>query len=155
LPHDLTKAQEATSGDPGIEAMLSRMKSDKPAGKACPRCGNRIPVKARDRERTVRSLSGPVTFKRNHRYCEQCKYGFYPVDRLLGLPDEGELTSEREKRVVDFAVKDGYGECAACWNLHCQQPVSENLLRRVIARVGAQCEEADQGRLQERLKPSS
>jgi hypothetical protein len=80
---------------PPVAAMLSRMKPEKPTGKACPRCGKRIPVKARDRERTVKSLAGPVTFKRNYHYCEKCEYGFYPVDRLLGLPEEGELTSER------------------------------------------------------------
>jgi len=142
------------SGDPGIEALLRRMKPEKPTGKACPKCGKRIPVKARDRERTVRSLSGPVTFKRNYHYCEECKYGFYPVDRLLSLPEEGELTSEMEKRVLDFAINDVYGECAARWNLHYPQPISENLLRRVIARVGAQCEAADQGHLQYELKPT-
>ena len=54
-------------------------------------------MKARDREHTVRSLSGPITFKRNYHYCEECKYAFYPVDRLLNLPEEGELTSEMEK----------------------------------------------------------
>jgi len=140
------------SGDRGLGALLRRMKPEKPTGKACPKCGTRIPVKARDRERTVRSLSGPMTFKRNYHYCEECKYGFYPVDRLLNLPEEGELTSEMEKRVLDFAINDVYGECAARWNLHYQQPISENLLRRVIARVGAQCEEADQGQLQEELK---
>jgi len=32
-------------------------------------------------------------------------------------------------------------------------PISENLLHRVVARVGEQCEAADQGRLQEALKP--
>jgi len=142
------------SGDPAILAMLSRMKPEKPTGKACPKCGKRIPVKVRDRERTVRSLSGPVTFKRNYHYCEECKSGFYPVDRLLNLPEEGELTSEMEKRVLDFAINDVYGECAARWNLHYRQPISENLLRRVIARVGAQCEAADHGQLQEELKPS-
>ncbi|HEY4882231.1 MAG TPA: UPF0236 family protein, partial [Myxococcales bacterium] len=142
------------SGDPGIEALLRRMKPEKPTGKACPKCGKRIPVKARDRERTVRSLSGPVSFKRNYHYCEECRYGFYPVDRLLSLPEEGELTSEMEKRVLDFAINDVYGECAARWNLHYQQPISENLLRRVIARVGAQCEAADQGQLQHELKPA-
>src|SRR5205823_10281705 len=84
------------SGDQGIEAMLRRMKPEKPTGKACPKCGKRTPVKVRDRERTVRSLAGPVTFKRNYHYCEECKYGFYPVDRLLNLPEEGELTSEME-----------------------------------------------------------
>ncbi len=94
-----------------------------------------------------------VTFRRNYHYCERCQYGFYPVDRLLSLPEEGELTSELEKRVLDFAVNDVYGECASRWSLHYQQPVSENLFRRVAARVGEQCEVADQGRLQEELKP--
>lgn len=75
--------------EPSIALMLSRMKPEKPTAKACPSCGKRTAVKARDRERTVRSLSGPVTFKRNYHYCESCKAGFYPVDRLLDLPEEG------------------------------------------------------------------
>ena len=74
------------------------------------------------------------------------------MDRLLDLPEEGELTSEMEKRVLDFAVNDVYGECAARWSLHYRQPLSENQFRRVVDRVGAQCEQADQGRLQEALK---
>lgn len=141
------------TGGPSLESMLARMKPEKPTGKACPRCGKRIPVKARDRERTVRSLSGPITFKRNYHYCGDCKYGFYPIDRLLDLPEEGELTSEVEKRVLDFAVNDVYGEGAARWNLHYREPISDNLLRRVAARVGQQCEAVDHGRLQEQLKP--
>lgn len=143
------------AGEPSIALMLSRMKPEKPTAKACPKCGKRVPVKARDRERTVRSLSGPVTFKRNYHYCEACQHGFYPVDRMLDLPEEGELTSEMEKRVLDFAVNDVYGECAARWSLHYQEPISETLLRRVVARVGGQCEEADQGHLQEALKPKA
>ena len=141
------------TGEPSIALMLSRMKPEKPTAKACPKCGKRIAVKARDRERTVKSLAGPVTFQRNYHYCEKCEYGFYPVDRLLGLSEEGELSSEMEKRVLDFAVNDVYGECAARWSLHYREPLSENLFRRVAARVGAQCETADQGRLQEALKP--
>ena len=105
----------------------------------------------------VKSLSGPVTFKRNYHYCEKCQHGFYPVDLRLGLPEEGELTSELEKGVLDFAVNDVYGECAERWALHYREPfrepVGETLFRRVVDRVGAQCEAADQGRLQEELKP--
>lgn len=142
------------AGKPSVAVMLSRMKDEKPTAKACPRCGKRTPVRARDRERTVRSLSGTVTFRRNYHYCEECKFGFFPVDRLLNLPEEGELTSEMEKRVLDFAINDVYGECAARWNLHYPEPLSENLLRRVVSRVGAQCEAADQQRLQQELKPS-
>jgi hypothetical protein len=141
------------SDDAALAAMLRKLKPEKPTTKLCPKCGKRVPVKARDRERTVKSLSGPITFKRNYHYCEKCQYGFYPVDQRLGLPEEGELTSEMEKRVLDFGVNDVYGECAARWSLHYQEPISENLLRRVVARVGEQCESADQGRLQEALKP--
>lgn len=138
--------------EPSISLMLSRMKPEKPTAKACPLCGTRTPVKVRDRERTVRSLSGPVTFKRNYHYCVDCKAGFYPVDRLLDLPEEGELSAELEKRVLDFALNDVYGECAARWGLHYPDTISENLLRRVVDRVGRQCEAADQGRLQSELK---
>jgi len=153
---DMEQAAEelkGETGEPSIALMLSRMKPEKPTAKACPKCGKRVAVKARERERTVRSLSGAVTFKRNYHYCEACKYGFYPVDRLLDLPEEGELTSEMEKRVLDFAVNDVYGECEARWSLHYREPISENLLRCVVARVGTQCEAADQGYLQEALKP--
>src|SRR5256712_5958529 len=129
------------------------MKPEKPTGKACPKCGKRIPVKVRDRERTVRSLAGPVTFKRNYHYCDECKCGFYPVDRLLDLPEEGELTAEMEKRVLDFAINDVYGQSAARWKVHYREPISDNLLRSVADRVGRQCEEADQLRLHEQLKP--
>ncbi len=141
------------SDDAALAAMLRKVKPEKPTAKACPKCRKRVPVKARDRERTVKSLSGPITFKRNYHYCEKCKYGFYPVDQRLGLPEQGELTSELEKRVLDFAANDVYGECVARWSLHYQEPISENLLRRVVARVGEQCETADQGHLQEALKP--
>ncbi len=112
-----------------------------------------VPVKARDPERTVRSLSRPMTFRRNYHYCEKCQHGFYPAGRLLGLPEEGELTSEMEKRVLDFAVNDVYGECAARWSLHYREPISENLLRWVVAWVGEQCAGADQGHLHAELKP--
>jgi len=143
------------SDDAALAAMLRKVTPEKPTAMVCPKCGKRVPVKARDRERTVTSLSGPITFKRNYHYCEKCEYGFYPVDQRLGLPEEGVLTSELEKRVLDFAVNDVYGECAARWTLHYQEPISENLFRSVAARVGEQCETADQGRLQEALKPRS
>lgn len=130
---------------PPLAAMLARMKPEKPTAKACPRCGKRVAVKARDRERAVKSLVGPVTFKRNYHYCERCKHGLYPVDRLLDLPEEGELSSEMEKRAVDFAVNDVYGECAARWSLHCREEVSENLFRRVAARVAGSASRPSRG----------
>ena len=69
------------TGGPSLALMLSRMKPEKPTPKACPNCGKRTPVKARDRERTVRTLSGSITFRRNYHYCERCKRGFVVIRR--------------------------------------------------------------------------
>lgn len=136
-----------------LEALLARMPLEKPTAKLCPKCGKRTPVKAQDRERTLRTLAGRVTLTRNYHYCEHCQFGFYPLDRALDLPEEGELTREMEKRVLDFAINDVYGECAARWRVHYEEPISENLLRRVVARVGAHCEATNARVLHEELKP--
>jgi hypothetical protein len=136
---------------PAIAAMLSRMKPEKPTAKACPQCGKRVAVKARERERAVRSLSGPVTFKRNYHYCHDCKHGFYPVDYLLGLPEEGDVTAEMEKRLLDFAVNDTFDEAAERWSMHYQEPISATLLHRVADRVGRRSEACNKQGLQDQL----
>ena len=75
-----------------IDALLQQMPLEKPTGKPCPKCGKRTPVKAKDRERTLRTMAGRVTLTRNYHHCEQCKLGFHPLDSALELPEEGELT---------------------------------------------------------------
>lgn len=136
-----------------LNALLARMPLEKPTAKLCPKCGKRVAVKAKDRPRALRTMAGTLTLKRNYHYCESCSLGFYPVDRALDLPEDGELTREMEKRVLDFAVNDVYGECAKRWRVHYREAISENLLRRVVERVGTQCEAADATYLQEELKP--
>src|SRR6266508_2756507 len=51
--------------------------------KPCPRCGKPARVRARDRSRTVRTVSGTYTVRRHQHYCEPCRHGFYPLDRAL------------------------------------------------------------------------
>src|SRR4051812_30009915 len=131
-----------------LKLFLSRMPIEAPTGKLCPKCGKRTAVKAKDRERTVRTLVGTVTLTRNYHYCDGCQHGWYPVDRTLELPEEGELTAEMEKRALDFAINDVYGDCADRWRLHYRAALSETLFRNVVSRVGKQCESADQQRLQ-------
>ena len=137
-----------------LNSMLARLPLEAPTGKLCPKCGKRVPVKAKDRERELRTMAGRVTLKRNYHYCETCKLGFCPLDRALELPEEGELTAEMEKRVLDFALNDVYGECAARWRVHYAESASDNLFRRVVSRVGTHCMAVDQQMLQEELKPA-
>jgi hypothetical protein len=142
-----------TSGPPAILAMLSRMRPEKPTAKACPQCGQRTKVKVRDRERTVQSLSGPVTFKRNYHYCEDCRHGFYPVDYLLGLPEDGDVTAELERRILDFGVNDTFDEAADRWQMHYSLAISAHMIRSVVERVGRRCQVVDEERLQKELLP--
>jgi hypothetical protein len=135
-----------------LQALLDRLPLEKATAKLCPRCGKRVAPKARDRQRTLRTMAGALTLTRNYHYCERCQHGFYPLDVALDLPEEGELTREMEKRVLDFAINDVYGECVARWKLHYREQISENLLRRVVSRVGEQCESSDATYLQEELK---
>jgi len=135
-----------------LAVLLGRLKDELPTAKPCPKCTKRVPVRAADRERTLTSLVGPVTLKRNYHYCEDCKFGFCPLDLRLELPESGELTSEMEKRALDFSVNDVFDECAQRWRVHYERPLSPVAFRHVAERVGKQCEAADQGRLQEKLK---
>lgn len=139
-------------GKPPLAVMLGRLKPERPTPKVCPRCRRKVPVKARDRERTVEALGGPVTYRRNYHYCEVCRAGFYPVDRRLGVPEEGDLSSEMERRVLDFGVNGPFDQGAERWSVHYpQRPVSSNMLRGVVERVGVKCEAAEPLRLQQEL----
>jgi hypothetical protein len=49
--------------------MLARIPLEAPSGTLCPTCGKRVPVKAKDRERELRTLAGHGTLTRNYRAC--------------------------------------------------------------------------------------
>ncbi|MBC7793797.1 MAG: hypothetical protein H7Z43_08815, partial [Clostridia bacterium] len=77
--------------------------------------GEATSVRSRNVERTVTTLHGEQTVTRNYYNCRSCGTGFYPRDAELGLPAEGALSLEMERRVLDFAVSGPYEECAgAC-----------------------------------------
>ena len=88
-------------------------------------------------------MSGTHTIRRNYHYCEGCRHGFYPRDEFLGLPREGELSSELEKRVADFAVNDPYDVAEVRWSFHYAHGVSANQFRQVAKRLGQQIEGAN------------
>jgi hypothetical protein len=98
-----------------LNALLARMPLEAPTGKRCPQCAmrpsihrackKRVSVKAKDRTRSLRTMAGALTLTRNCHSCEACQLGFYPLDRTLELPEEGELTAVMEKRVPRFRAQ--------------------------------------------------
>ena len=115
--------------------------TDKP--KECPLCGRRVRIRARLLPRSFQSLSGTHTIRRHYHYCEDCKEGFFPLDYLLGLPKEGDLSEELEMRAADFAVNDVYELAERRWNLHYPNRSSSNQFRQVAKRLGQMVEESN------------
>jgi hypothetical protein len=141
------------SGAVPLKDMVTRLKPETGQARPCPRCARPIPVKAKNRERTLMTLSGPLTLVRNYHYCDTCKHGFYPRDAQLGLAPEGDLSPELEKRVTDMALNDPYGRVAQRWTVHYAFPISDNLARGAIERMGRMAEASEPLYVQEELKP--
>ncbi len=141
-------------GRESLEAMIEVLPPETDEAKPCPKCGKPISVRARRRERQVLTLSGPITFVRNYHYCEHCEEGFYPRDAELGLPEEGDVSEEMSKRILDLGVNDTFAAAAERFSIHYPQEISENLVRRVVDRVGRMCEHADPLLLQESSMPT-
>lgn len=108
----------------------------------CPKCGAPVPVKARNRVRNFLTVAGELRLSRNYHYCETCRRGFYPRDLELKLPEEGEVSDAMEKRILDFGVNTTFEEAAQRWCIHYPFPISSNLVRRVVDRVGRRAEAA-------------
>lgn len=126
---------------------------DKPT--RCPKCGGHARIEEKKRERTVQTLSGKHTYRRNYQRCLDCRHGFAPVDDELGIPAEGAVTLEVEKRILDFGVNDVFDEGARRFSMHYGWSISDNLVRRVVDRVADCLESISEPALQAALLPSS
>lgn len=138
-----TEADARLAGARAMQAYLdAQAAAQTTASQPCPRCGAACRVRRRSVARTVRSRHGEHQFVRHYHYCEQCAQGFYPLDRALGLSDEGELTARMEQVVLDLGLHGTFEEAAARFALHHGGAISENLVRRVVDRVGRRAQEA-------------
>ena len=142
---DIESVIESDQRDLGQEELASAVDALAAEGltpKPCPKCGALVPVKARNRTRNVMTIAGELRLSRNYHYCKACQRGFYPRDIELKLPEEGEVSNAMEKRILDFAVNTSFGESAERWGIHYPFPISANLFRRVVDRVGRRREKA-------------
>src|SRR3974377_1987206 len=105
---DLAERVKEEAGRILVGQMLTKLGEETNTAKPCPKCGELVPVKAKKRPRTFRSLSGEHTIERNYHYCLRCKGGFYPRDIELGLPVRGDVTFGMEKRVLDLGMNDTF-----------------------------------------------
>ena len=74
----------------------------------------------------------------------------------MRLPKQGEVSDSMERRILDFGVNDTFESAAERWAIHYPMPISSNLVRRVIDRVGLRCEAAvSEAALQQACRPAA
>jgi hypothetical protein len=123
-------------GVDSLGATIDALPAEDGTSKPCPHCGASVPVKVRNRVRHLMTLAGELRLSRNYHYCKKCQLGFYPRDLELKLPEEGEVSDAMEKRILDFGMNGAFLEAAERWDIHYSVPISDNLVRRVVDRVG-------------------
>lgn len=157
----MERANEALASELKTTTMATRLRGledaeDSVVSRPCPKCGRGAPVKARRRCRKLVTLSGMHELRRNYHYCSACRHGWYPLDEELRLPEDGELTAEVERRLLDFGLHDTFGDAAERWAMHYTGiSASENLMRLVVERVGLRVERQAPSEVHARLNPSS
>jgi hypothetical protein len=129
-------------GEETLAATVAALPPEGSAAKPCPKCGGPVPVKVHNRVRHILTTAGELRVSRNYHHCSACGLGFYPRDRELGLPEEGEVSDSMERRILDFGVNDSFESAAQRWDIHYRIPISSNLIRRVVDRVGTRSEDA-------------
>ena len=129
-------------GEDTLGATIDALPPEDASPKPCPKCGESVRVKARNRVRHVLTVAGELRLSRNYHYCKKCQLGFYPRDLELKLPAEGEVSDAMEKRILDFGMNGAFVEAAERWGIHHSMPISDNLVRRVVDRIGRRRESA-------------
>ena len=144
--------QEVARG--AVEDVFGAVQEDG-SPKKCPKCGRKTPVHSYAREKTLMTTRGEVTVRRNYHYCRRCKNGFYPLDKTLDLPEHGKATHALSRRILDLAITDSFEATEQRWVIHYPFPISENLARLVVDRIGEECEAANDDYLQHALRETT
>lgn len=139
---ELATAAQRDLGEETLAAAIAALPPEDDKPKACPKCRQLVPVKAKNRLRHILTTAGELRLTRNYHYCSHCGRGFAPRDAELNLPEEGEVSSAMERRILDFGINDTFESVAERWSIHFPTSISSNLVRRVVDRVGLRCESA-------------
>jgi hypothetical protein len=139
---ELATAAQRDLGEETLAAAIAALPPEDDKPKACPKCKQPVPVKAKNRVRHILTTAGELRLSRNYHHCGNCGLGFSPRDAELNLPEEGEVSSAMERRILDFGINDTFESVAERWSIHFPTSISANLVRRVMDTVGLRCEAA-------------
>lgn len=139
---ELAEGAQRDMGEETLAAAIAALPPEDDLPKPCPKCRQPVPVKAKNRLRHILTIAGELRLTRKHHDCGRCNHGFYPRGAELKLPEGGEVSDAMERRILDFGINDTFDSVAERWDIHYPTTISENLVRRVVNRVGLRCEAA-------------
>jgi hypothetical protein len=102
----------------------------------CPKCRKAVPIASKRVQRRVQTLGGEAILRRNYHRCDDCTFGFYPLDIELQLSTQGECSARMAKLILDFGLHGTFESAAVRFTVHHGRSISENLVRLVIERAG-------------------
>src|SRR5262245_16079924 len=98
------QAEQRAYGQDALAQTIAALPPEDGTSKPCPKCGELVRVKNRNRVRHLMTLAGDLRLSRNYHHCKKCQLGFYPRDIQLNLPEEGEVSDAMEQRILDFGM---------------------------------------------------
>lgn len=137
-PDGQMRAVVLALGDRIIVRRLERM-SDEEGGTSECACGSAAKRKQR-RERTVLTISGPVTYRRSIYRCPICEQSFAPLDDQLGLVDGSECTRALRELMAFVQVEESIVTTAETLEKLLGFSIAPSVVRRAAQLEGARAE---------------
>ena len=78
----------------------------------CPVCGKLLQMEAKKRRRTLDSVFGALTFKRDYGWCPKCKEYFHPADHAMGLAPGAAATPRVQEIAARLSVRSPYAQAS-------------------------------------------
>src|SRR5437870_369982 len=101
---------------------------------ACPKCATIRPRQRRD-AKVVSTLQGEFTLERPYFYCRPCRFGFHPLDGVLGL-SEDEHQYDVQEEVIRLAADLTYQRSTEHFGRLTGVSVSEHLAHDKLNELG-------------------
>jgi len=98
------------------------------------RCGNKMSY-LQKRSATIRSVFGPVNYKRSYYVCKTCKQGETPLHSRYGIA-AGEITPGLGEMIALVGVEVAFAEASKLLNKLLLVSISDNTIRKETERFG-------------------
>lgn len=107
---DLLEAQARKLMLPVLSAAAQTMAAQQPF--QCPICQKPLQAEAKDRQRTLDTIFGSFTLKRDYGWCPACRSYWHPSDRAMGLQPQAPASPRVQEVAALMSIRSPYAQAA-------------------------------------------